>query len=131
MQAQGWQAPDAAQFPTGRELVEHYLEPLAATPPIAAHLRLNARVTAVTKQRRDRMKNTQRENVPYVVRYEHDGEESEVLAQAVIDASGTIVTPNPIGAAGVPALGERAREHSRCRRQRTCALRRQARARGR
>ncbi len=29
------------------------------------------------------------------------------LAAAVIDASGTWLTPNPIGADGVPAIGER------------------------
>jgi hypothetical protein len=84
-------------------------------PAIAPHLRLGSRVVAVTKQRRDRMKNTQRESVPYVVRYEHDGAEHEVLAQAVIDASGTIECPNPIGADGVLALGERAAQaHVAC-----------------
>ena len=35
-----------------------------------------------------------------------DSEET-VLAKAVIDASGTMATPNPLGAAGVPAIGER------------------------
>ncbi|MCQ4165493.1 NAD(P)-binding domain-containing protein [Tahibacter harae] len=108
LQAQGWQPPDATHFPTGRELIEHYLQPLAATPAIAAQLRLGARVVAVTRQRRDRMKNTQREHASYVVRYEQDGTEHEVLAQAVIDASGTLDRPNPVGAAGIPALGERA-----------------------
>ena len=37
-----------------------------------------------------------------------------VLAQAVIDASGTIDSPNPLGAAGIPALGERS-AHERIR----------------
>ena len=32
----------------------------------------------------------------------------DVVAQAVIDASGTIDTPNPLGANGLPAMGERA-----------------------
>jgi hypothetical protein len=36
-----------------------------------------------------------------------DGSEETVLAKAVIDASGTTSTPNPLGAAGVPAIGER------------------------
>lgn len=108
LQAQGWQAPDPAQFPTGRQIIEHYLRPLAETPSVAPHLRLRARVTAVARQRRDRMKNAQREAAPYTVRYEHDGAEHEVLAQAVIDASGTMENPNPAGAAGLPAIGERA-----------------------
>lgn len=106
--AHGWQPPDPAQFPTGRDVVERYLEPLAATPELAPQIHFNARVVGVTKHQRDRMKNAQRETTPFVVRYEQDGEERELLAQAVVDASGTIDAPNPIGAAGLPALGERA-----------------------
>jgi len=34
--------------------------------------------------------------------------ESDVMARAVIDASGTYESPNPLGASGVPALGEAA-----------------------
>ncbi|HSX62593.1 MAG TPA: FAD-dependent oxidoreductase [Tahibacter sp.] len=104
----GWEPPDPAQFPTGGEVIARYLQPLAATAAIAPHLRLNARVTAVAKQRRDRMKNAQRDTAPFLVRYDTDGAEHEVLAQAVIDASGTIAHPNPIGASGLAAIGERA-----------------------
>jgi hypothetical protein len=43
-----------------------------------------------------------------VVRVASDGFESEVLARAVIDASGTYRSPNPLGANGLPALGEAA-----------------------
>jgi thioredoxin reductase len=103
----GWNAPGSAEFPTGGEVVERYLKPLAETPEIRLHLRTGARVVVVTKQRRDRMKDAQRNDVPFVVRYEDANGEHEVLAQAVIDASGTIETPNPMGASGVPALGER------------------------
>lgn len=108
-----WRAPEPAElqssaFPTGGEVVERYLRPLAATPEIAPHLRLGARVTAVTKQRHDRMKNDGRNGVPFVVRYEDAAGEHEILAQAVIDASGTLDMPNPLGASGIPALGERA-----------------------
>ena len=105
---QGWETPDVAQFPTGGDVVERYLRPLAATPEIQPRLRTNARVIAVTKQRRDRMKDSQRNEVPFLVRYVDAKGEHEVVAQAVIDASGTIGTPNPMGASGVPALGERA-----------------------
>ncbi|HEV8692838.1 MAG TPA: FAD-dependent oxidoreductase [Lysobacter sp.] len=104
----GWNAPELAQFPTGGEVVERYLKPLAAIPEIQPHLRVGARVLVAAKQRRDRMKDTQRNDVPFVVRYEDASGEHEVLAQAVIDASGTIESPNPMGASGVPAMGERA-----------------------
>jgi hypothetical protein len=46
--------------------------------------------------------------VPFLVRYEDATGEHEVLAQGVIDASGTIESPNPMGASGIPALGETA-----------------------
>lgn len=108
LEQHGWQAPDAAAFPTGGDVVEHYLRPLAAVPVLAAHLRLGARVTAVARQRRDLMKNAGRDESPFVVRFEHEGREHEVLARGVIDASGTVESPNPLGSSGLPALGESA-----------------------
>src|SRR5471030_1313973 len=38
----GWQSPPADAFPTGAELVTGYLEPLAATPELAAVIETNA-----------------------------------------------------------------------------------------
>ena len=106
LRAAGWSAPEDAAFPTGGELVEHYLEPLACLPAIAARLHTGARVTAVSRLRRDRMKNAQRDEAPFVVRVEAAAGERDVLARAVIDASGTFGQPNPLGASGLPALGE-------------------------
>ena len=113
LQRSGWEAPDPAQFPTGGELVARYLEPLAATPELAPHLRFGARVTGVAKHGRDLMKHAGRDTQPWLVRYETtaaDGntDEHDVLARAVIDASGTLHSPNPLGASGLPARGERA-----------------------
>ncbi len=84
----GWLAPDPQALPTGRELVEKYLEPLAALPQLAPKIRLGARVTGVSRENRDRMTDTRRSEAPFVVRYVRGGQEAEVLAQAVIDASG-------------------------------------------
>lgn len=108
LDAVGWTAPDPDAFPTGTELVEHYLLPLAATPALAPSIRLNSRVLGVSRQHRDVMKNASRDNTPFVVRYDDATGEHELLAAAVIDASGTIEQPNPLGASGLPALGERA-----------------------
>lgn len=108
LRAVGWHAPDGAGFPTGGELVGRYLEPLARLPAIAARLRTGTRVTAVSRLRRDRMKNAQRDEAPFVVRVEDADGERDLLAHAVIDASGTFGQPNPLGASGLPALGERA-----------------------
>ena len=45
----GWTSPDPAELPTGRDLVERYLAPLAATPELAGRIRTGARVVAVTR----------------------------------------------------------------------------------
>ena len=105
----GWERPDANDYPTGRDLVERYLEPLAATPELAGRIRLGSRVVAVARLDRDRMKTEGRESSPFLVRVRKaDGSEEEVLASAVIDASGTWHQPSPMGASGVPAMGESA-----------------------
>ena len=56
----GWVAPDPGGFPTGAELRERYLLPLAATPEVAPRLRLGTRVVAVTRHRLDKMKDAGR-----------------------------------------------------------------------
>jgi hypothetical protein len=107
LEATGWRAPDADRLPTGDELVQALLEPLAALPTIAPHLRLGHRVLAVTRQGMDKVKTAGRDGAPFelVVRGPGGGT-SRVLARAVIDASGTWQFPNPLGAGGVPAAGE-------------------------
>jgi thioredoxin reductase len=109
LEAAGWASPSAEDYPTGRELVERYLAPLAALPQIRPHLRLGTRVTSVARQGFDKMKTDGREHAPFVLRVATlAGDEQEILAKAVIDASGTYRSPNPLGANGLPALGERA-----------------------
>lgn len=108
LEGHGWRRPPADHLPTGREMVEEYLEPLAALPELAPRIRLAARVTGVTKLQRDRMKDGQRESTPFLVRFLEQGVERELLAAAVIDASGTLGSPNPAGSSGLPALGESA-----------------------
>ncbi len=100
----GWATPPADVHPTGRDLVERYLEPLAGHPAIAPHLRLRHRVVAVARQGRDRLVTFNRSAAPFLVRVETPAGEADLLARAVIDASG--VVPNPLGACGLPAIGE-------------------------
>jgi thioredoxin reductase len=103
----GWAAPDAEALPTGGELVERFVEPLAALPAIAPHVRLGARVTGVSRRGFDKMKTPGRDRAPFelVVRTA-DGGEERILAKAVVDASGTYLSPNPLGAGGLPVPGE-------------------------
>ena len=106
---QGWQAPGPEAYPTGREVMEQYLLPLSRVPLIQDVLHFQTRVTAVSRVSMDKVKTPTREETPFVIRIqEANGEEHDVLARAVIDASGTYQTPNPLGAHGLFALGERA-----------------------
>src|SRR5690349_20745724 len=65
LERHGWPAPDPAGYPTGGEIAERYLEPLAATPEIAPALRLGARVVGVTRAGVDKLKDEGRENTAF------------------------------------------------------------------
>lgn len=107
LEEQGWQAPDLEVYPTGREVVEQYLLPLSQVPKITQILRLQTQVKAVSRAHMDKVKTSVREETPFVVRIQQpDGEEQDILARAVIDASGTYQTPNPLGVHGLFARGE-------------------------
>jgi glycine/D-amino acid oxidase-like deaminating enzyme len=103
----GWEAPEPTALPTGGELIDHYLTPLAELPAIASRLHAGARVVAVTRHGMDKTHSRDRDTTPFVVRVEHaDGEVRDYRAAAVIDASGTWSTRNPLGTSGLPAPGE-------------------------
>ncbi|HEU5470633.1 MAG TPA: FAD-dependent oxidoreductase [Actinophytocola sp.] len=107
LQATGWAEPDPGQLPTGAELITDYLRPLAAHPAIAAALRLGVWVEAISRLGYDRVRSHGRESAPFLLRVrDGDGIVSELAARAVIDASGTWMTPNTLGANGLPAYGE-------------------------
>lgn len=112
LERHGWRHPDPEAHPTGAELVRDYLEPLAALPEVAPLLRLGHRVTAVTRLGYDRMKTVGRERAPFLVVAEGPQGEVRFSVRAVIDATGTWTSPNPLGAGGVPAIGER--ENASC-----------------
>ena len=103
-----WTAPREDGLPNGGEIVRQYLEPLAAVPEIARNLVLGATVTAIAREGRSKVSSFDRENAPFIVRYEDaGGVEHRVRARAVIDASGTWTQPNPIGVDGLPVPGEK------------------------
>lgn len=107
LEAAGWTAPvDEGRAPTGHELVDEYLTPLAALPEIGSRIRFGARVVAVTREGMDRTRTAGREKAPFLVRLRAaDGEVVDVTGRAVIDASGTYSTPNPLGSAGLEPIG--------------------------
>ncbi|WP_455836975.1 FAD-dependent oxidoreductase [Pseudarthrobacter siccitolerans] len=109
LEAAGWEAPRPTALPYGGELIDNYLAPLAALPQIASRLQTGARVTAVTRQGLDKTHIKGRDTTPFTVRVEHaDGETRDHTVAAVIDASGTWSTRNPLGTSGLPAIGEEA-----------------------
>ena len=103
----GWAGPDPDALPTGADLLERYLEPLAAVPALSSRIRLSTRVVAVARHDLDKVRTLGRDQLPFLVRVrDRAGRLADLQARAVIDASGTWTQPNPLGASGLPALGE-------------------------
>ncbi|MDZ8274743.1 NAD(P)-binding domain-containing protein [Microbacterium aquimaris] len=106
LDAAGWEAPAPGRVPTGADLVASYLEPLAQTPEMAGRIRFGVTVTAVSRRGMDRTRSAGRDDTPFVLRLtERDGQVREISARAVIDASGTYASPNPLASSGLPPLG--------------------------
>jgi hypothetical protein len=107
LEAHGWVPPNPEAKPTAGELCSEYLQPLARA--LTPHVLFNTRVLGISRRGFDKLKTEGRERAPFVLRALFDGrEEKELEARAVIDASGTWATPNPIGAHGLQAQGEQA-----------------------
>ncbi|MBV6762621.1 FAD-dependent oxidoreductase [Rhodococcus opacus] len=107
LDATGWIAPDDDGYPTGQDWTRDYLVPLANALGDDI-VQLNTAVIGVARRGRDRVVDAGRDTEPLSVHLRRaDGTEDRVTAQAVIDASGTWTTPNPLGGEGLPALGER------------------------
>jgi thioredoxin reductase len=106
LQATGWNAPVACEYPTGEELVERYLEPLATRTSLKDRIKTSSRVTAVGRAGFDKMKSDGRAAEPFTIRYQNGKGTERLKADAVIDATGTWFSPNPAGVDGLPALGE-------------------------
>ncbi|WP_434444053.1 FAD-dependent oxidoreductase [Lentzea sp. E54] len=102
----GWTRPDGDAYPTGAEWADLYLAPLAAV--LGDRVRFGARVVGVARRGRDRVVDAGREEEPLTVHVRTAAGEERVSARAVIDASGTWGSPNPLGGDGLPAVGEEA-----------------------
>ncbi len=106
LSAQGWISPDPELLPTGHNIIDDYLHPLADV--LAPNIRTNARVVSIARVGLDKTVTGDRAERPFVVMIDTPTGREQLLARAVIDASGTYSTPNPIGANGYPAFGEEA-----------------------
>ncbi|TVP56745.1 MAG: flavoprotein [Gemmatimonadales bacterium] len=118
LEAAGWEAPDGDELPTGNELRQRYLLPLARHPALAPHIRTGVRVesivragsastgaasTAASSTGAVRSGPEARAAKPFEVRLDSI---RAVHARAVLDASGTVGSPAPLGTDGTPAPGE-------------------------
>lgn len=101
-----WKAPGDTVLPTAGEVIDAYLAPLSRLPAMSAALHLRHHVVDISKAGFDKVKSAGRENAPFVLRVATPEGLREFTAWAVLDASGTWGTPNPLGANGLPAQGE-------------------------
>ena len=99
----GWEEPDPDAYPTGGDWADSYLQPLADA---LGTVRYTSRVTGVARDGRDVLVDSGRDREAFAVHVESPEGATRLLARAVIDASGTWTGPNPLGADGLPALGE-------------------------
>lgn len=103
----GWRTPNPEALPTGGEIVRRYLEPLAAHPAIAPHLRFEAEVIAIGREGLDKATTRGREAAPFIIHWrDAQAQPRTTRVRAVIDASGTWFSPNPMGTDGGPVPGE-------------------------
>lgn len=107
LSAIGWNSPAPDHYPTGAELVDLYLDPLANKTTLRNHLQTESRVTNISRVGFDKLKTKGRDGAPFEIRYENGQGSKTVRADAIIDASGTWHSPNPAGANGLDAIGEK------------------------
>jgi thioredoxin reductase len=102
----GWKSPDLDELPLARDIVERVLKPYAALPEVSGVIHLGHRVLSISREGFDKVKSEGRASAPYVIRVATRDGEIDIRARAVIDSSGTWTSPNPLGANGLPAIGE-------------------------
>jgi thioredoxin reductase len=103
----GWREPPHDALPTGSDLYETYLKPLAETSEMAAVIENRAKIQSISREGVDKVTSKGRDGRPFLLSVRTaDGSIRRDRARAVIDASGTWSSPNPLGACGIPAEGE-------------------------
>ncbi|HWM90479.1 MAG TPA: FAD-dependent oxidoreductase [Thermoanaerobaculia bacterium] len=103
-------APSGSECPTGHELAERLLDPIATLPDVAPNLRLGTRVLSLGREgllKHEEIANAERGRRPFRILLSDGDREWTDRADVVIDATGTYSNPNRLGDAGIPAPGER------------------------
>ncbi len=112
LEAAGREVPGGPECPTGDDLAERLLAPIAALPEIATRLRLGTRVLSVGREgllKHEEIATAERGRRPFrLLLSDASGREWTETADVVIDSTGTWGHPNTLGDAGIYAPGERA-----------------------
>lgn len=103
-----WQEPKDEDIPTGNELIDYYLKPLAELEDMKPFIHTNHKVIAITRKKNDKMKTTNRHQQSFILYVESNGDVKQIEASAVIDATGTWGNPNPAQGNGVWLPDEKA-----------------------
>jgi thioredoxin reductase len=106
LETSGWIKPDDEGLPTGQELYDDYLKPLAELPAIKGNVFLRTKVLSVGRKNIDKVKTAGRDKVPFIIQVLQQDQVVHYEVKAVIDASGTWNLPNPVGSGGFYAVGE-------------------------
>jgi len=109
LEAAGHEVPSGDDCPTGRELIERVLAPVAALPSVAPHLRYASRVVAVGRRgllKHEEIGSDERAARSFRLLVEGDDGERWEEADVVLDCTGTWAQPNRLGDGGLPAAGE-------------------------
>ncbi|UQW97260.1 NAD(P)-binding domain-containing protein [Rummeliibacillus sp. G93] len=96
-----WKSPQDDILPTGKELIEQYLEPLSELPVLKKSIQYNSKVVSISRKENDKMKTINREKQPFEIYVESNRGLEIVEARAIIDATGTWGNPNPATSNGV------------------------------
>ena len=105
LKSHGWQEPRGDGMPTGGDLYDAYLRPLADTPELRAVIETKTTVKGISRKGTGKVVTKGRDSRPFSVLIQNGAMRVD-LARAVIDASGTWRNPNPLGASGLSAIGE-------------------------
>ena len=110
--AAGAGVPEGDDCPTGHELADRVLDPVAGLSDVASRLRLDTRVLAVGREgllKHEAIGASRRaERAFRLLVRGPDGRERTERADVVLDCTGTYGNPNALGDGGIPAPGERA-----------------------
>lgn len=108
LEGSDWIEPNLETIPTGHELIDLYLKPLAELTQIKPNIRLNSKVVGISRQLNDKMKSKNRFNQSFNIYVEKEDDIDIIEAKAVIDATGTWGNPNPANSTGVWLQNEKA-----------------------